>query len=103
MQKEKKIKCCFTLTPTDYQKLKSFCHDVGFSMSGVIAALINGAMPKAKPDQAFWQKMNELYRIHDNIKNNTTDTVILSACKELEQWILDFQAAITAPEAGRKL
>jgi hypothetical protein len=46
----------------------------------------------------LWKRMEELYEIHNRIKDNAdANEVVLAACKDLEQWILKFQTDNTVP------
>ena len=50
------------------EKLRKDAKLCGLTMSEYIRQLIAGREPNALPDHAFWDNMDKLYRIHDDIK-----------------------------------
>ncbi len=58
-----------------------------------------GKQPQPLPDENFWLMLEELYSIHDNLKQlSRFDNTLLKKCDEIEQLILDLQKAVTAPK-----
>ena len=60
--------------------------------------LLHFIVPHNMPDKMLWKRMEELYEIHNRIKDNAdANEVVLAASKDLEQWILKFQTDNTVP------
>ena len=97
-EKEKRKKVTISLYEKDIAELEAGAKLTGGNKSEFVRMLINFFIPKPLPDKMFWERMNELYAIHDNIKQNANgNEQILSACKDIEQWILKFQEEYTVP------
>ena len=97
-ENEKRQKVTISLYEKDIARLERDAKIAGVSKSEYIRSLINFCFPKKLPDEYFWKRMNELYAIHDNIKSNADgNEIVLSACKDMEQWILEFQEEYTVP------
>ena len=91
-EKDKRQKVTISLYEKDIAALERSAKLAGVNKSEYVRALIHFTFPKPLPDKLFWERMNELYTIHDEIKDSATgNEKILSACKEMEQWILKFQ------------
>ena len=97
-RKEKRKQVTLSLYNDDIRRLEEACARTNSTKSEYIRFVLHFLVPQALPDHMFWELMNELYTIHDKIKTNAgNEAIILSACKELEEWILKFQAKSTSP------
>lgn len=81
------------------EKLSKYAKQCGLSESQLIGMLIMGKYPKPLPDKSFWLMLEELYCIHDSLKQLARfDNSLLKTCAEIEQLILDLQKEFTVPK-----
>lgn len=95
---DKKKKVTVYLTHEAFERLQLSCKVSGYKQSEYVESLIEFVFPMRSPDKVYWKYMNQLGDIHNRIKANANgNAAILSACKELEQWLIDYQRAETEP------
>ena len=88
-EKDKRKKVTISLYDKDIAELEAGARLTGGNKSEYVRMLIHFIVP---------HRMNELYAIHNVIKDNAEDnTNILMACEQLEDWIMKFQSESTQP------
>ena len=97
-EKDKRKKVTISLYDKDIAALEAGAKHTGGNKSEYVRMLLHFIVPHSMPDKRFWELMNELYAIHNVIKDNVEDnTNILMACEQLEDWIMKFQSESTLP------
>ena len=97
-ENEKRKKVTVSLYDKDIAELERGAKLTGGNKSEYVRMLLQFILPHSMPDKKLWESMEELYSIHNVIKDNAAgNEKILSACKDLEQWILKFQTDNTVP------
>jgi len=97
-EKDKRKKVTVSLYDKDIAELERGAKLTGGNKSEYIRMLLHFIVPHNMPDKMLWKRMEELYEIHNRIKDNAdANEVVLAACKDLEQWILKFQTDNTVP------
>ena len=97
-EKDKRKKVTISLYDKDIAALEAGAKHTGGNKSEYVRMLLHFIVPRSMPDKRFWELMNELYAIHNVIKDNVEDnTNILMACEQLEDWIMKFQSESTLP------
>ena len=91
--KRKGIKKQFWLSEEDNAVLKRYAKETGLTEAALIRMLLRGYAPKEKPDARFYEVMNQLSSIGNNINQlarkahalNFIDAPMLY--REAEEWI----------------
>ena len=97
-ENKKRKKVTVSLYDKDIAELERGAKLTGGNKSEYIRMLLHFIVPHNMPDKMLWKRMEELYEIHNRIKDNAdANEVVLAACKDLEQWILKFQTDNTVP------
>ncbi len=97
-ENEKRKKVTVSLYNKDIAELERGAKLTGGNKSEYVRMLLHFIVPHSMPDKKFWRSMEELYEIHNRITDNDAgNEQVLSACKDLEQWILKFQTDNTVP------
>ena len=97
-EKDKRKKVTISLYDKDIAELEAGAKHTGGNKSEYVRMLLHFIVPHSMPDKRFWELMNELYAIHNVIKDNAEEnTNILMACEQLEDWIMKFQSESTLP------
>ena len=97
-EKDKRKKVTFSMYDEDIERLNAASKRSGCNKSEYVRRMLRWSIPKPIPDKRFWALMNELYAIHNVIKDNAdNNTNILMACEELEDWIMTYQSESTLP------
>ena len=93
--KEEKVRIKVRLTEEENEKLKQNSALCGLTQSEYVRQLCRGIRPKPKPPDAFWELMNELYRVHSSIAECAKyEPSAGEICTEIEQLVLDLQKVI---------
>ena len=97
-EKDKRKKVTISLYDKDIAELEAGAKLTGGNKSEYVRMLLHFLVPRSMTDKMFWKRMEELYEIHNRIKDNAAgNEKVFSACKDLEQWILKFQSDNTLP------
>ncbi|MCM1285926.1 MAG: hypothetical protein NC213_10590 [Acetobacter sp.] len=97
--KNEKVRISVRLSEEEYELFSSCAKQCGLSESQLVSMLIMGKQPQPLPDKNFWLTLEQLYSIHDSLKQlSRFDNSLLKKCDEIEQLILDLQRAITVPK-----
>ena len=78
------------LTEDEADRLKAYADMCGLTGSALLRMLIRGHRPKLLPPDEFWAMLEQLYFIHGNLRGE--------AQRELAEFILRLQSAVTLPE-----
>jgi len=87
---KKTIKHTLRMTEKESRKLKKQAEKAGISQAEFVRQKVFGLEPVPMPDNAFWNHMEDLYEIHDQIKEE-------SIRAQLRQLILTIQSEATSP------
>ncbi len=83
----------------EYEIFSTYAKQCGLSESQLICMLIMGKIPQPLPEKNFWLMLEQLYSIHDSLKQlSRFDNSLLKTCVEIEQLIIDLQRAVTVPK-----
>lgn len=83
----------------EYEIFSTYAKQCGLSESQLMGMLIMGKIPQPLPEKNFWLMLEQLYSIHDRLKQlSRFDDSLLKTCVEIEQLIIDLQRAVTAPK-----
>ncbi len=97
--KNKRVRRSIRLSEEEYEIFSSYAKQCGLSESQLMCMLIMGKVPKPLPDKNFWLMLEQLYNIHDSLKQlSRFDNSLLKKCTEIEQLILDLQREFTVPK-----
>lgn len=97
--KNKGVRKSIRLSEKEYEQFSSYAKQCGLSESQLVSMLIIGKHPQPLPDKNFWLMLEDLYSIHDSLKQlSRFDNSLLKKCAEIEQLILDLQRAVTVPK-----
>lgn len=97
-ENKKRKKVTVSLYDKDIAELERGAKLTGGNKSEYIRMLLHFIVPHNMPDKMLWKRMEELYEIHNRIKDNAdANEAVLATCKDLEQWILKFQTDNTVP------
>lgn len=95
----KKIRKSIRLSEEEYERFSTYAKQCGLSESQLMCMLIMGKIPQPLPDENFWLMLEQLYSIHDSLKQlSRFDNSLLKTCTEIEQLILDLQKEFTVPK-----
>ena len=93
--KEEKVRIKVRLTEEENEKLKQNSALCGLTQSEYVRQLCRGIHPKPKPSDAFWELMNELYKVHSALRKCAKyEPSAGEICTEIEQLVLDLQEVI---------
>jgi len=90
MKRSHQIKINFT--KEEANELAEYAKMCDISMCALCRMLVKSFHPKPVPKSEFWKIFNELYAIHDSIKNDS------EASNKLQKLILDLQEKALLPE-----
>ena len=79
------------MTEKESQKLQKWADRAGLSKAEYVRQKVFGKEPQPKPASAFWNHMDDLYAIHDQLKEE-------NAKQMLQRLILTIQAEATLPK-----
>lgn len=97
--KNEKVRKSIRLSEEEYERFSSYAKQCGLSESQLMCMLIMGKIPQPLPDKNFWLMLEQLYSIHDSLKQlSRFDNSLLKICAEIEQLILDLQREFTVPK-----
>lgn len=95
----KKLRKSIRLSEEEYEIFSNYAKQCGLSESQLMCMLIMGKIPQPLPDKNFWLMLEQLYSIHDSLKQlSRLDNSLLQKCDEIEQLILDLQREFTVPK-----
>lgn len=94
-----RVRISIRFNEEEYEQFSSYAKQCGLSESQLVRMLIMGKHPQPLPDKNFWLMLEQLYSIHDSLKQlSRFDNSLLKKCDEIEQLILDLQRAATVPK-----
>ena len=79
------------MTEKESQKLQQWAERAGVPKAEYVRQKVFGKEPQPKPASAFWNHMDDLYTIHDQLKEEHTKQM-------LQRLILTIQAEATLPK-----
>ena len=93
--KEEKVRIKVRLTEEENEKLKQNSALCGLTQSEYVRQLCKGIHPKPKPPDAFWELMNEMYKVHSALRLCAKYVPSTGEiCTEIEQLVLDLQEVV---------
>ena len=93
--KEEKVRIKVRLTEEENEKLKQNSALFGLTQSEYVRQLCRGIHSKPKPPDAFWELMNELYKVHSSLAECAKyEPSAGEICTEIEQLVLDLQEVV---------
>lgn len=97
--KNKRVRKSIRFSEEEYERFSSYAKQCELSESQLMCMLIMGKVPQPLPDENFWLMLEQLYGIHDSLKQlSRFDNSLLQKCDEIEQLILDLQKEFTVPK-----
>lgn len=97
--KNKRVRKSIRFSEEEYEIFSIYAKLCGISESQLMCMLIMGKIPQPLPDKNFWLMLEQLYSIHDSLKQlSKFDNSLLKSCTEIEQLILDLQKEFTVPK-----
>lgn len=97
--KNKRVRKSIRFSEEEYEIFSSYAKQCRISESQLMCMLIMGKIPQPLPDKNFWLMLEQLYSIHDSLKQlSRFDNSLLKTCTEIEQLILDLQREFTVPK-----
>ena len=92
---EEKVRIKVRLTEEEKEKLERNSILCGLTQSEYVRQLCRGIHLKPKPPDVFWGLMDELYKVHSDLKECAKyEPSALELCTEIERLVLDLQEAI---------
>lgn len=92
---EEKVRIKVRLTEEEKEKLERNSALCGLTQSEYVRQLCRGVHPKPKPPDVSWELMDELYKVHSNLKECARyEPSVLNLCGEIERLVLDLQEVI---------
>ena len=85
------VKHTLRMTEKESKKLDQWSQAAGLSKAEYVRQKVFGKEPQPKPASAFWNHMDDLYTIHDQLKDAESKQL-------LQQLILTIQAEATQPK-----
>ena len=85
------VKHTLRMTEKESKKLDQWSQAAGISKAEYVRQKVFGKEPQPKPASAFWNHMDDLYAIHDQLKEEYTKQM-------LQRLILTIQAEATLPK-----
>ena len=93
--KEEKVRIKVRLTEEENEKLKQNSTLCGLTQSEYVRQICKGICPKPKPPEAFWELMNELYKVHSALRQCAKyEPPAGEICADIEQLVLDLQEVV---------
>ena len=93
--KEEKVRIKVRLTEEENEKLKQNSALCGLTQSEYVRQLCRDICPKPKPPEAFWELMNEMYKVHSALRLCAKYVPSTGEiCTEIEQLVLDLQEVV---------
>ena len=93
--KKEKVRIKVRLTEEENEKLKQNSALCGLTQSEYVRQLCRDICPKPKPPEAFWELMNELYRVHSALRQCAKyEPSAGEICADIEQLVLDLQEVV---------
>lgn len=97
--KNERVRKSIRFSEEEYEIFSSYAKQCGISESQLMCMLIMGKIPQPLPDKNFWLILEQLYSIHDSLKQlSRFDNSLLKKCAEIEQLILNLQKEFTVPK-----
>lgn len=97
--KNERVRISIRFNEEEYEQFSNYAKLCGLSESQLVSMLIMSKHPQPLPDKNFWLMLEQLYSIHDSLKQlSRFDNSLLKKCDEIEQLILDLQRAVTSPK-----
>lgn len=97
--KNKRVRKSIRFSEEEYEIFSSYAKQCGISESQLTCMLIMGEIPQPLPGKNFWLMLEQLYSIHDSLKQlSKFDNSLLKTCTEIEQLILELQREVTVPK-----
>lgn len=97
--KNKRVRKSIRFSEEEYKRFSSYAKQRGISESQLVCMLIMGKIPQSLPDKNFWLMLEQLYSIHDSLKQlSRFDNSLMKRRNEIEQLILDLQREFTVPK-----
>lgn len=97
--KNKRVRKSIHFSEEEYEIFSSYVKQCGISESQLMCMLIMGKIPQPLPDKNFWLMLEQLYSIHNSLKQlSRFDNSLLKNCTEIERLILDLQREFTVPK-----
>ena len=95
----KRVRKSIRFSEEEYEIFSNYAKQCGLSESQLMCMLIMGKIPQPLPDKNFWLMLEQLYSIHDSLKQlSRFDNSLLKTCVEIEQLIIDLQRTVTVPK-----
>ena len=88
---KKTVKHTLRMSERESQKLDRLAERAGISKAEYVRQMVFGKEPQPMPTPAFWNHMDELYALHDRLKDAESKQL-------LQQLILAIQAEATLPK-----
>ena len=88
---KKTVKHTLRMSEQESKKLDQWSQAVGISKAEYVRQKVFGKEPQPMPTPAFWNHMDELYALHDRLKDAESKQL-------LQQLILAIQAEATLPK-----
>ena len=86
------VRISVRLSEEENEKLKRNSALCRLTQSEYVRQLCRDIRPKPKPPEAFWELMNELYKIHSNLAECAKyEPSAGEICTEIEQLVLTLQ------------
>ena len=85
------VKHTLRMSEKESKKLDQWSQAAGISKAEYVRQKVFGKEPQPKPASAFWNHMDDLYAIHDQLKEEHTRQM-------LQRLILTIQAEATLPK-----
>ena len=93
--KEEKVRIKVRLTEEENEKLKRNSALCRLTQSEYVRQLCRDICPKPKPPEAFWELMNEMYKVHSALRLCAKYVPSTGEiCTEIEQLVLDLQEVV---------
>ena len=93
--KKEKVRIKVRLTEEENEKLKQNSALCGLTQSEYVRQLCRDICPKPKPPEAFWELMNEMYKVHSALRLCAKYVPSTGEiCTEIEQLVLDLQEVV---------
>ena len=94
-ESNEKVRIRVRLTEEEKEKLERNSALCALSQSEYVRQLCRGIHPKPKPPDVFWGLMDELHKVHSDLKECAKyEPSALELCTEIERLVLDLQEAI---------
>ena len=89
------VRISVRLSEEENEKLKQNSALCGLTQSEYVRQLCRDICPKPKPPEAFWELMNEMYKVHSALRLCAKYVPSTGEiCTEIEQLVLDLQEVV---------